>query len=532
MQIITVFTALSLPLAWAAPQFQSRECKQTNFKVGQVVKTTSGPVVGHASTKYPEVSEYLGIPFAQPPVGDLRFAAPVKYVGSSMLNGSTFGSTCPTLPSSGTSPTPEQIAASNITSVGLEIIGTISGSDLVYNEDCLFLNVWTKPQSGEQKKAVMVFIHGGGFTGGSSSTPFFNGATLAEQEDVIIVNFNYRLSILGWPGNPLAQNNVAFLDQRLAMEWVRDNIANFGGDPARITLFGQSAGSSSTDFYTYGWASDPIAAGVIMQSGTATGFGLPYPQSTSAAAWYTVSAAVGCGNSSTNATALLTCMRNVNVDTLMAAVPRSGLYALMSPFAPTVDNTIVFSNYSQRTPASIPVMVGSDNYEAGIFRTELAMSGATFADSDWDEYNLVAFTCPAGIRANASIAANNPTWRYRFHGVYPNINISSEGGAWHGAELQLIFGTLLTTPNSTAEEIEFEKYIQGAWTTFAKDPVNGLKTYEGGWPVYDPAKESLIRLAFDNTAGTHLAFPELYDAGCANASLAALISRLLGEILN
>jgi len=87
MQLFTVFTALSLPLAWASPQFCSKE---TNFTVGQTVETSSGAVVGHAATKYSEVSEYLGIPYAQPPVRDLRFAAPVKYVGSSMLNGSAF----------------------------------------------------------------------------------------------------------------------------------------------------------------------------------------------------------------------------------------------------------------------------------------------------------------------------------------------------------------------------------------------------------------------------------------------------------
>lgn len=87
MQAFTVFTALSLPLAWAAPQFQ---CKNGNFTIGQVVETTSGLVAGHAATNYSEVSEYLGIPYAQAPVGDLRFAAPVKYTGSSMLNGSVF----------------------------------------------------------------------------------------------------------------------------------------------------------------------------------------------------------------------------------------------------------------------------------------------------------------------------------------------------------------------------------------------------------------------------------------------------------
>jgi len=95
MQSFTVFTALSLPLAWAFPHFQY---KRINFTVGQVVETSSGPVAGHAAATDSEVSEYLGIPYAQAPVGDLRFAAPLKYTGSSTLNGSTFvGSPCITL---------------------------------------------------------------------------------------------------------------------------------------------------------------------------------------------------------------------------------------------------------------------------------------------------------------------------------------------------------------------------------------------------------------------------------------------------
>lgn len=176
------------------------------------------------------------------------------------------------------------------------------------------------------------------------------------------------------------------------------------------------------------------------------------------------------------------------------------------------------------------MLVGNDNYEAGLFRTELALTDFTVSDQDWDEFDLAVFTCPAGMRANASVAANNPTWRYRFFGVFPNINISSEGGAYHGSELQLLFGTtdLNGGPNSTAEEINFERYLQGAWTTFAKDPVNGLLTYEGGWPLYDPTKETLIRLGYDNLTDTNLAFPMLYDAGCPTANLTALEISIFG----
>lgn len=162
--------------------------------------------------------------------------------------------------------------------------------------------------------------------------------------------------------------------------------------------------------------------------------------------------------------------------------------------------------------------------------SRFALGGVAFADSDWDEMDLALFTCPTGQRANASILANDPTWRYRFHALFPNINISSEGGAYHGAELTLLFGTESQLEPSTAEEDAFAEYLKGAWVAFAKDPVAGLSTYEGGWPTYDPAAETLVRLGFENQVGTNLAFPELYDAGCAEASLTALLCRLFGQL--
>ena len=313
------------------------------------------------------------------------------------------------------------------------------------------------------------------------------------------------------------------------MEWVRENIANFGGDPSKITLFGQSAGAASADYYSYAWDSDPIASGIILESGTVFSFGLPYAKSDSAAKWYNVTSAVGCGNASTDPTTILACMRDADLDSIMNAIPTTGLSALISAFGPTIDNALVFPNYSQQAPARIPILVGNNDYEGGMFRAELALSNLTLPDSIWDTYNLASFTCPAGLRANASISAKNPTWRYRFFGVFPNTNFSSESGAYHGAELPLLFGFQpILTPNATTEELKVQKYMRGAWTAFAKDPVHGLKTYDGGWPLYDPAKKSLIRLAYDNHVGTHLGFPMFYDSGCVNASLAALEALILG----
>lgn len=319
------------------------------------------------------------------------------------------------------------------------------------------------------------------------------------------------------------------MDQRLAVEWVQENIANFGGDPTRITLFGQSAGAASVDYYSYAHASDPIVAGVIAQSGTVQLSGLPYAANTSAANWYAVTAALGCGDATSNSTATTACMRALPYETILAAIPTSGLSAIFSAFGPTVDNVTVFADYSERTPASVPMLLGSNDYEPGTWKTQLALSNLTYPDYLWDEMNLAGFTCIAGARANFSVAAGNPTWRYRFHGVFPNTNISSEGGAYHGAELTLVFGTEFETPESTAEEIEVADYVRGAWVAFAKDPACGLSSYEGGWPAYDPAEETLVRLAYDNSAGPNLARPDRYDANCADVSLAQLVCAVLGQ---
>src|SRR5690606_21994850 len=124
--------------------------------------------------------------------------------------------------------------------------------------------VWTKPQTGEKKKAVIVWIYGGAFTVGDAAAPVSYGASLANNEDVVVVAPNYRVNVFGFPGAPgLSQKNPGLLDQRLAVEWTRRNIAAFGGDPNRITIYGESAGGSSVDYYAYAWTKDPIVKGMI-----------------------------------------------------------------------------------------------------------------------------------------------------------------------------------------------------------------------------------------------------------------------------
>lgn len=344
---------------------------------------------------------------------------------------------------------------------------------------------------------------------------------------------SYRLSIFGFPGNPAGTNNLGLLDQRLAVEWVRDNIANFGGDPTRITLVGQSAGSASVDFYSYAWDSDPIAAGFIAESGTVFSWGLPNSRASAAAAWFNVSSTLGCGNASSDSATVLSCMRTKNYSAILNAVPKAGGPAgILGFFVPTIDDTVVFSNYLARTPAKVPLIVGNNNYEAGLFRTHFALDGIFFSNVFWDVFNLQEFTCPAGIRANASVVAGNPTWRYRYFGVWPNLAISSEAGTWHEAEVPLLFDTIPESPGSTQQEVQFANYMRGAWAAFAKDPVNGLNNYEGGWPQYDVSEETLIRLAYNNLIGTNAVSPYLYDADCIPVNISSTNTSIPDTIPN
>jgi cholinesterase len=109
------------------------------------------------------------------------------------------------------------------------------------SEDCLTINIWTKPQSGDKAKAVLFWIYGGGFATGNSANKIYDGQYIADSQDVIVVSFNYRENIFGFPGidgDPSIAKNPGLLDQRMALEWTRDNIAAFGGDPKRIVMFG------------------------------------------------------------------------------------------------------------------------------------------------------------------------------------------------------------------------------------------------------------------------------------------------------
>jgi len=214
------------------------------------------------------VQAFLGIPFAAPPVGELRWRAPqpaATWTGT--RDATDFGASCmQTLLPEGRAPwTPEYVVQNKI------------------SEDCLSLNVWT-PAKADARKPVLVWIHGGGFNEGSGSVPIYNGSQLAGR-DIVVVNVNYRLGALGFMGHPeITKENKAkgepaanfgLQDQIAALKWVQQNIAAFGGDPANVTIAGQSAGSMAV----HSLVSSPLAKGLfaraIAQSGLPTIIPMP-----------------------------------------------------------------------------------------------------------------------------------------------------------------------------------------------------------------------------------------------------------------
>lgn len=336
----------------------------------------------------------------------------------------------------------------------------------------------------------------------------------------INISTSYRLSILGFPGNPNESNNLGIQDQRLAIEWVNENIDKFGGDPSRITIFGQSAGAAAIDFYSYAYYKNPLVAGLILESGS-TGLGAN-TKDYSAGEWFKVTSKLGCGDANSPPASVLSCMRGKSSEQIIAAIDQKPSLIGTSNFWPTVDNSIVFPDYPARSAqkkfAKIPMLIGNNNYESGIFKDLLSLSGLSLPESVWVDYNNSNYTCPSSNRAHINAEAGLSTWRYRYFGDFPNLRLTNvtEQAAYHGAELALVFDTEPLAgngvPPSTDEEVALGKYIRGAWAAFAKDPKQGLEVY--GWPKYGAGKETLIRLGYENRVGVNAVSPSVYDSVC------------------
>ncbi|XP_031828190.1 acetylcholinesterase-like [Nomia melanderi] len=304
-----------------------------------VVNTTAGPIQGvmqQTAYYYQPYAAYLGIPYAEPPLGELRFKPPVPVKPwTEVRNTSQDADAC--------------------TQIDL-ITGNFLGS-----EDCLYLNVYSNNVGGKELKPVLVWIYGGAYISGYSTSNFYAPDFFLE-EGVILAALNYRLGVCGFLNlaHPDAMGNAGLKDQNLALRWVRDNIAKFGGDPNQVTLFGESAGAVSTGFHVLSPKSEGLFQRIIYQSGTPLcQWGIQTPQKAYSNA---LDLAKSLGYNGDTTEELLRFLIDANIDALVNATMKVDYGVL--PFRPTVeDPTLVTDDSAMITQCPIKLYQTGNYYK-------------------------------------------------------------------------------------------------------------------------------------------------------------------------
>jgi acetylcholinesterase len=470
------------------------------------VDTNSGVLTGFIDSSAPNVRQFLGVPFSLPPTGARRWLPPSRLQSHESMLVTRIRPACPQLLLTAQAP------------LNISVYSPVGGNQTEFfplenfSEDCLTLNVWT-PRISQKAMPVFVWYFGGGFTQGGTSSRYFNPQSWVQRtQEHVVVTVNFRSNIFGFPNAAhLSDQNLGLLDQRLALEWVRDNIANFGGDPTKIIDWGESAGSIAVDYLDFAYPMDPIVSGRIMASGTAL-FEPQYKRQTADFShnnFTTVAKAFSCGSANFQ----IDCLRNVSWQEIERYLATDE--AQKFTFLPVADQRVVFSNYSQRYEkvalSLVPAIIGTNQHELNA----LAEKGPGVADNnELDTLSNQTFLCTAAATSRLRQAHARTTYRYRYDGSFSNISPGVFTGAYHGAELPLIFGTdgEYHGASVTHEEIVARK-LQDLWLAFAKDPQRGLKNV--GWGSYGDGNAVLI--GHGNATVTQIDVSQL-DIICANLS--------------
>ena len=473
------------------------------------------------------VVSYKGIPFAAPPVGDLRWRPPQPVASwTGVRQAAEFGADC-MQGRFGPPPAPGAPVAR------------------VPSEDCLYLNVWRPASAAPTAKLpVMFWIYGGGFTGGSSSSPNTSGTEFAKK-GVVLVAANYRVGRFGFFAFPALsrerpdeiKGNYAYMDQIAALQWVKRNIAAFGGDPNNVTIFGFSAGGVSV----HSLLASPMARGLfhkaIVESGGSRDSVLTArPMSRDAVdPNYPVSAetigitfARSMGIESTDQAALAK-LRALSAEEILRGAPAQPVGSPPSyETTPILDGKLITETaetaYKARHQPRIPLMLGSNSADTAGNRIRATTKEQLFArfgqwsaqakaaydpDGSTDLATLISRANddfgqaePARFAANAFAANGSPVYRYRFSYVQTAMPERLRTGTPHGGEIAFVFGTLAARPGSPSspEDHEVSRMAQSYWVNFAKtgDP-NGAGL--PAWPRHDPSRDLIFDFHPDGTAG-------------------------------
>jgi para-nitrobenzyl esterase len=476
--------------------------KSDNIDVNSV-QLTSGKISGK-TTDDQLVKIFMGIPFAAPPVGDLRWKAPQPVVSWEDVRA------CVTPPASALQAPPKPFMCWS---------KEFMAPESPLSEDCLYLNVWTNAKTKTDKLPVMVWIHGGAFTGGSGTVPLYNGEAMA-RKGVVFVTINYRLGIFGFLAHPeltaeselKTSGNYGILDQIAALKWVKENIAAFGGDPANVTIDGQSAGAFSVNMLVV----SPMAKGLfqkaIAQSGGMFGKQPMLGQ--------TIKMAEENGKQLTE---------NLKIASIAAfrALPADSVLKIQGRFGIAIDNVVVppvYNTFETGKQNDVAVISGW-NADDGVSFGPLPKA-AQFQENIKKQYGekaeafLKLFPATTDEEAGKSqklisqlfFGWNNYAWArmqtakgtgkaylYYFKRVPPG---EPNYGAFHSAEFGYALHTLkLWDRPFTAVDYKLEEAMSSYWVNFAKtgDPNGGGLPV---WPAFNEDNPQIIELGDEVKAAT------------------------------
>ena len=479
LAIYGVVACLGLPVQAAQPE----------------VKIDSGALLG---ARMDGVVVFRGIPYAAAPTGPHRWRAPAPVQA---WNGTR-----------------------NATQPGNDCMQNRRADDkavtsLPISEDCLYLNVWTPAPASAAKLPVMVWIHGGGFTSGSGSAAIMDGSRLAAR-GVILVTFNYRLGRFGFFAHPAltaegagaAVGNYGLMDQITALEWVKRNIQAFGGDPANITIFGESAGGDAVNQLML----SPFASGLFAKAISQSGGGrTPLPVLDRDQA--------GLPSAEARGLAFARDMGIKDGDALqkLRALPAAkvlGKIDLLTPERDTysglmIDGRIVSSSaadgFAAGRQAKVPYVVGATSDELGLVPSMLrgfvnkdlvarlggSADAVTVAYGGKDAFKRhiasdILFVEPARFMAARAAKAGQPAYLYRF-GYVAEAKRADQDGAWHATDVAYIFDNLAAMGHKlTAADEAAARNLADIWASFAKSGVPGIDG-QPAWPAYSAGEDRL-----------------------------------------
>ncbi|XP_004478945.1 cholinesterase isoform X4 [Dasypus novemcinctus] len=481
--------------------------RKSHMEEDIIITTKNGKVRGmNLPVLGGTVAAFLGIPYAQPPVGRLRFKKPQSLIKwSNIWNATKYANSCY-----------QNIDISFPGFLGSEMWNP--NTDL--SEDCLYLNVWI-PAPKPKNAAVMVWIYGGGFQTGTSSLPVYDGRFLARVERVIVVSMNYRVGALGFlalSGNLEAPGNMGLFDQQLALQWVQKNIAAFGGNPKSVTLFGESAGSVSVNLHLFSPKSHPFFTRVILQSGSSNAPWAVISLHEARNRTLTLAKFLGCSRE--NETEIIKCLRNKDPQEILLnevlVVPYDSLLSVN--FGPIVDGDFLTDmpgtllQLGQYKKTQILVGVNKDEgsaflvYGAPGFSkdnssiinrkefqeglkiffpgvSDFGKESILFHYTDWlddqrpeiyreamddvvGDYNII---CPALEFTRKFSELGNDAFFYYFEHRSSKLPWPEWMGVMHGYEIEFVFGLPLERRlNYTKTEEILSRSIMKCWANFAK----------------------------------------------------------------